>query len=278
MFLIGWARPSIGQWMKSVGTTPYLVAFAFFMNGFALSTESLLGSLKKWRVLCVSLPITFVISPAIVFAARAIIPGGDSLIAHGFQIVSLLPTLFVSAVLITRMAKGNAAVALYLTIASNLLAIVVTPMLIKLTLPGSSTQLDLASTTVSMIFTVLIPTILGQLARKKWEVWAGSHARLITVISQCTILIFIITGVSALPRSVLTPSVVSTAVVGGIILHAALIGVSRIGGMVVRADERTKRALTFCCAQKSFVFNVLLCEHTFGGNSKAFGLAILPGI
>ncbi|HEX2951875.1 MAG TPA: bile acid:sodium symporter, partial [Armatimonadota bacterium] len=191
MFLVGWIQPSIGLWMKSIGMTPYLVAIAFFLNGFALSTESLLGSLKQWRVLCAALGITFGIAPLIVLAVRHLIPGGNTLLAEGFQIVSLVPTLFVSAVVLTRMARGNAAVALYLTITSNLLAIIVAPLLIKLTLGASGENLHLASTTVSMLFTVLLPTLLGQLARRHWEAWAERHAKFITVLSQCTILIFI---------------------------------------------------------------------------------------
>lgn len=278
MFLIGWTHPSVGLWMKSVGVTPYLVAIAFFLNGFALSTESLLGSLKQWRILCVALLITFAVSPAMIWGIRQLIPGGDSLIGQGFQIVSLVPTLFVSAVVLTRIAKGNAAIALYLTVVSNLLAIIVAPILIMLTFGRHGAKLNLTSTSISMIFTVLIPTIAGQVARKRWENWAVCHAKLVTITSQCTILIFIINGVASIPRSVLNPSVVLIAIAGGIILHIVLMGIGNMASSLLGLDERTRRAMIFCSAQKSFVFNVLLCEHLFAGNNNAFGLAILPGI
>lgn len=277
MFIVGWYRPSIGLWMKSINTTFYLVFLAFFLNSFALSPESLLKSMKQWRVLLTAVIITFGLSPALVFAARRLVPGGDSLIGHGFQIVSVVPTLFVSAVVLTRLAKGNAAVALFLTVSTNLLAVFIAPMLIKATL-GSSVKFDLMSTSVSMTYNVILPTILGQLARKRWEVWAQRHASLITVLSQFTILLFIITGVSALPRSIITPKIVIVAITGDVILHAILLGLGRFSGAMIKADEPTRRALTFCSAQKSFAFNVLLCEHIFAGNVAAFGLGILPGI
>jgi predicted Na+-dependent transporter len=277
MFVVGWCWPSIGLWMKSVNTTPYLVFLAFFLNSFALSPESLFESVKQWRVLLTALIITFGISPALVFAARRLLPGGDGLIAHGFQIVSVVPTLFVSAVVLTRLAKGNTAVALFLTVSTNLLAVIIAPTLIKATL-GSNVSFDVMSTSISMIYTVILPTILGQLARKRWETWANRHAGLITVLSQCTILLFIITGVSALPRSIITPAIVVVAIIGDIILHAILLGIGRFSGALIKVDEPTSRALTFCSAQKSFAFNVLLCEHIFAGNVAAFGLGILPGI
>ncbi len=36
MFVIGWKYQFVGLWMKSIGVTPYLIALAFFLNGFAL--------------------------------------------------------------------------------------------------------------------------------------------------------------------------------------------------------------------------------------------------
>lgn len=278
MFLLGWVHPSLGLWLKSVGVTPYLVGAAFFLNGFALSPASLLGSLRQWRILCLALLTTFVGSPALVWAARHLLPGGDGLIAQGFQLVSLVPTLFVSAVVLTRLAKGNAAVALYLTVASNLLAIVTAPALVLLTLGTSGLSLNLTGTAVSMVFTVLLPTLAGQFARVRWKAWAERHAGLITVASQCTILAFIVTGVSALPRSVLSPSVVLYALAGGVALHLALIGLGRLGAQLIHAAEPDRRALIFCSAEKSFVFDVLLCERLFAGDSTSFGLVLLPGI
>lgn len=278
MFFVGWHWPSVGLWMKSIHLSTYLIVLAFFLNGFALSSDSLLESMKQWRILLTALLIIFCISPALVYGVRLIIPGGDSLLAHGFQIVSLVPTLFVSAVVLTRVARGNAAVALNLTVTSNMLAIFITPVIVRLTLGASSSHLNPTSMIGSMILTVLIPTVAGQLARKRWEVWAERHAKLITVASQCTILLFIVTGISALPRSVISASVLTVAVIGCVVLHAVLLIIGRFGGILIGIDEPEKRALTFCSAQKSFVFNVLLCEHIFAGNSDSFGLAILPGI
>ena len=277
MFVIGWKYQFCGQWIKAAGITPYLIALAFFLNGFALSTETLLGSLKQWKMLICALLIVFGISPALVFAARQILPGGHSLIGDGFQIVSIVPILFVSPVVLTRMAKGNAALALYFIISSNLLAIVVAPLLLKLTLGTSAAGLDIRATMTSMLFTVMLPTIIGQVTRKQWEEWAQNHKKLISTISQCTILIFIITGVSALSKSAISTSVVLTTVAWGLLLHTVLFNTGRLGGHILQAEQPEQRALIFCSAQRSFVFNILLCEHVFHGQSAAFGLAVLPG-
>lgn len=278
MFMVGWMLPSTGLWMKSAGITPWLVAMAFFLNGFALSTQSLVENMREWKLLLVALLITFVVSPALLYALRSLIPGGDSTIGEGFQLVSIVPTLFVSAVVLTRIAKGNASTALCLTVSSNLLAIFVAPLLIKLTLKTGGAALDLRSTITGMLITVLLPTVAGQLARSKWEQWATSHARLITVVSQSVILVFVITGVSTLPRSILTPSILAVTLTEGTALHLILLSIGKVGACAIGVRERESRAMTFCTAQKSFAFNILLCEHLFSGNSTSFGMAIFPGI
>lgn len=278
MFVVGWRWPGVGLRMDATGFTPYLIAFAFFLNGFGLSTNSLVDGIKQWRVLGMALIMTFVISPALVFGMRQLLPGSDTYIAHGFQLASLVPTLFISAVVLTRLARGNAAVALCMTVGSNLLAIIVAPLLVKLTLGSSGANLNLASTSTNLLLTVLLPTVLGQLARKRWEVWATRYARLITVISQFTILPFIVTGFSLLPRAVLSPSVVVITIVGGMLLHVILLLLGHFSGRVIGVGEEERRALTFCSAQKSFVYNVLLADRIFIGNSTAYGLAILPGM
>ncbi len=176
------------------------------------------------------------------------------------------------------MAKGNAALALYLIVSSNLLAIIVAPLLIKLTLGASGAGLDIKASVTNMFFTVMLPTAIGQISRSRWEMWAHDHAKLITTISQCTILIFIITGISALSKSAISASVALTALSLGLVLHTVLLSIGRLAGHVLRAKQPERRALIFCTAQRSFVFNILLCEHVFHGHSAEFGLAVLPGI
>ncbi|HEX2951052.1 MAG TPA: bile acid:sodium symporter, partial [Armatimonadota bacterium] len=73
-------------------------------------------------------------------------------------------------------------------------------------------------------------------------------------------------------------SIVAITIAGGVVLHVVLLVLGHLSGRVIGVAEPERRALTFCSAQKSFIFNVLLANRLFIGNNLAFGLAILPGM
>jgi predicted Na+-dependent transporter len=91
-------------------------------------------------------------------------------------------------------------------------------------------------------------------------------------------LLFIISGISALPRGAISASVALTTLALGLLLHALFLSIGKLSGSILGAQQPERRALMFCTAQRSFVFNILLCGHVFHGNSRAFGFAVLPGI
>jgi predicted Na+-dependent transporter len=277
-FSVGWGVPVLGEWMKALGVTPYLVAVAFFFNGFTLSTDSLLGSLREWRILLINALLIFIISPALMWGVRALLPGGNSLLGQGFQLVALVPTMLVSAVVLTRTAKGDGAVALYLTVFANLLAILLVPPLLLLTLGSFGARLNIAETSLNLLITVLVPTILGQAARNRFPKWAHAHAGQISTLSMCTILLFIITGLSALPHGHLSVGIWLLVIGGVLLLHLALLAIGRLAGRAWRVPEPACRALTFCSSQKSMVFVILLWERLYAHRGAAYGIVVLPGI
>lgn len=66
---------------------------------------------------------------------------------------------------LTAAARGNPALALLLTVATNLLGIVTVPYELKLILLGTSVvSVDPSSLVVKLIFTVLVPTLIGKAA------------------------------------------------------------------------------------------------------------------
>lgn len=271
VFALGWYVPGIGTALSQAGITPYLVAFAFFLNGFTLSTESMAESARHWYIALPAVVLIFIVSPALALLMRAVIPGGHAAVGVGFQLAAGVPTMLVSAVIITRMAGGNGAAALYLTVLANMLAIVVVPPLMQLTLHLQGKHL--AGTALSLAITVLLPTVLGQLARYRWSAWASAHARQIGVVSQLVILLFIITGLAELPRERLSPLLLLGLTALCLTHHVLLLLAGHTTGALMRVDVPTRRALAFCASQKSIAFMTLLWRQI-----PVMGIAVLPGI
>ena len=275
-FLAGWQAPGLGRWLSQVGVTPWLVACAFFLNGFTLSTESLRENARLWHVAVPALIITFGISPALVLLARLLLPGGHPALADGFQLVAAVPTMLVSAVIITRMAGGNTTVALYLTVVSNLLAILIVPPLLFVTLKLGG--VNMWGTSANLLLTVLLPTIAGQLANRRWPHVALARARPIGIVSQCIILVFILLGTAQVPHARLAPALLLLIVLACLAHHLLLLVLGDTAGRLMRFDQPTRHALAFCAAQKSIAIITLLVQSLFVPLGPAFGLAALPGI
>ncbi len=277
-FLWGLASPGAGLWMKAVNATPYLVALAFFLNGFTLSTTSLITNLRHWPLLLAAMALTFLVAPGVVLLARQVLPGGDSLLGVGFQMLAVVPTTLVTAVVLTRVAHGNGAIALYISVMANILAIMVIPPIVFLTLHVPGVQLDVVGMTASLLITVFLPTLAGQALRRLWRDWAVAHQRLLGTISQLTVLFFILSGMAALPRHQLTAELFTLVILLGVIFHIVLLVIADLSGRLLRADRPTRHALSFSTAQKSLVLSLFLFNHLFGSAGSAFGLVVLPAI
>ncbi|MHB9024762.1 MAG: bile acid:sodium symporter [Armatimonadota bacterium] len=277
-FVLGRYVPQVGVWLKEIGSTPYLVAFAFFLNGLTLSTESLLVGWRQGGVLLASLLLIFVISPGLVLLTVQFLPGGQSPLADGFVLLAAVPTTLVSAVVLTRVAGGNAAVALQITVLANLLAIGVVPQLMRFTLGASGVALDAWGITANLALTVLLPTVAGQLVRLRWKHAIDRQERLLGVLAQISVLAFLLIGFSALPQSGVSPRIWAIVIGGGLALHLVLLLAGAASSNLLRATPEIRRALILSTAQKSLVITVFLWQRLLMPLGPAYAIAILPGI
>ncbi len=274
VFVLGWRWPQLGAPIDTA--TPYLVAFAFFLNGFTLSTTALVGNLRQGWLLIAAMLITFILPAALVFILRKLLPGGDTPLAIGFQLLAVVPTTLVSAVVLTRVANGNGALALYITVLANLLAIVLVPPLMQATLGRAGAQLPIAPITLKLVYTVLLPTLGGQFVRRVARGWAIRHVRLLGVIAQITVLLFIISGLAGLPGDTLSPMLLARVIAGAVLLHLTLLALADLGGRLLRIDTPSRFALVLSTSQKSLVAAMLLWRLLLKPLGADFALATLP--
>jgi predicted Na+-dependent transporter len=277
VFILGWTIPAIPVRLKASNVMPWLVAVAFFLNGFVLATEEVLASLRQWRPLVVAALIGFGVAPLLVYLARLAIPGGGGVYGEGFQLLAAVPTMLVSTVVLARIARADVALALYITVATNLMAIIVVPVLLRLTL-SSDIDVRVGDTALNLLLTVLVPTVLGQLVHWRWPAWSARYTRPASILSQCVILGFILTG---LPQQQAPVPTWAALIAIALVFHLVLFAIAAASARGLRLDRPTAHSLTFCGAQKSMAFLALLFARVFGPAIKdnpAYALAILPGL
>jgi len=275
-FAVGWLAPPLGKAMDTIGMMPWLVAFAFFLNGLTLSTESLVGGLRQWPLFLLAMINTFLLPLLVVVLAFHLLPGQDTALGIGFLMLAVLPTTLVSAVVLTRIAGGNGAVALYITVLANLLAVLLVPLLMRVVLAGGGDrQIALWGTVLKLVYTVLLPTLGGQILRLVAHRWADRHRRMLGIVSQVAILLFVVNGMASLPHGQLSPAVWGGVLLAGVLLHGLLLLTAEGGGRLLKADQPTRRAFSLSTSEKSLAVAVALSKQLF---PHLGGMVLFPAI
>uniref|UniRef100_A0A383W7R8 Uncharacterized protein n=1 Tax=Tetradesmus obliquus TaxID=3088 RepID=A0A383W7R8_TETOB len=139
----------------------------FLISGLTLKSDDFRALLKHWVGVLYGLIAILAITPCLGFAMLAI-PFQPPEFATGLALFCVVPTTLGVGVALTAASKGNQALALLLTVATNLLGIVTVPYELRLVLSTgsvSTVSVEPGSLVVKLILTVLVPSVIGKLAR-----------------------------------------------------------------------------------------------------------------
>ena len=157
--------PARGSFASAWDTvTTAAIAFLFFLYGARLSPAEAFEGLKHWRLHTLILAFTYVVFPIIgiaLFPLQHMV--GHNLYA-GFLFLCLVPSTVQSSVAFTSVARGNVAGAIVSASTSNLLGVVITPVLVMFFMSGSGFHVS-GSVFIDVALQLLVPFILGQIAR-----------------------------------------------------------------------------------------------------------------
>src|SRR5258706_9204967 len=130
--LIATFLPARGGWahVSSVAADIGIVLL-FFLHGAKLSRAAILEGARNWRLHLAVLGATFVVFPMLGFGVSRL-PVVTGPVAAGLLFLTLLPSTVQSSIAFTAIARGNVAAAVCSASFSNLLGIVVTPVLAAL--------------------------------------------------------------------------------------------------------------------------------------------------
>ena len=166
----------------------------FLVSGLTLNINDLRAALKAWLSLY-GVPAILFITPCLGFAATHIHLQPPEF-STGVAIFCAVPTTLGVGVALRAAAKGNQALSLFLTLFTNLMAIVTVPYGLKLILAGSkAVSVNPIRLVISLLVTVLLPSIIGLLfcyyikglattvKRHKVKLTLFSHTNLAMIIS-----------------------------------------------------------------------------------------------
>jgi sodium/bile acid cotransporter 7 len=257
--------------------TTAAIALLFFLHGARLAPQAALAGARNWRLHVVVLASTFVLFPVLVLGARALAPQLLSVpLWTGLILLSVLPSTVQSSIAFTSIARGNVPAALCAATASNLLGMLLTPLLAGLLLSaqGGFSIGGLGD----ILLQLLLPFAAGQLVRPLIGAWAQRNKTLLGLVDRGSILLVVYTafsegvtqgiwhqlGLSDLGRLLAVDAVLLAAVLAITTYGSRLLGFSR-------ADEVT---IVFCGSKKSLASGLPMATVLLAGQSV--GLIVLP--
>ncbi|MBY6351538.1 bile acid:sodium symporter family protein [Rhodococcoides corynebacterioides] len=255
------------------------IALLFFLYGTRLSPRDALDGLTHWRLHTVVLGCTYLLFPLLGLAMRVLTPTilTDELYT-GMLYLCLVPSTIQSSIAFTSIARGNVAGAVVSASVSNLLGVVVTPVLVVLLVTTTGEASVDASAIGDILLQLLVPFLLGQLARRRIAGWVQRHASATKLVDRGSILLVVYAAFSVSRVqgvwSVLSPWRIAAVVAVCSVLLAVVLGLTELIGRLCRFDRGDRIVVLFCGSKKSLASGLPIASVLFAG--QPIGIIVLP--
>ncbi len=149
-------------------TTKLGVGLIFLLQGLSLPTSELTTGYKPKRLHAFVLAWNYLLFPLVI--GLLLLPLSFILPAElrlGFWLLSILPTTVSSAVVFSTVSKGNTSNAIFATVFSNLLSVLLVPSIaVAYLATETDAKISLAPLFTKLFILIILPLIVGQVIRK----------------------------------------------------------------------------------------------------------------
>lgn len=285
VIVLAWLAPGVGtrEGLLPVELLQTVGIFAIFLfQGLSLPFHELRRGASDWRLHVTVQATTFLFFPLVTWAGVTLSAGvlADPSLQAGFLFLSFLPTTIASSLAYTVAAKGNASGALFNTTLSNGAGIFLVPVFCLILVESSSpNEIDVQPVLGGILLKIILPLILGQIARFFLAEWAASHRTVMKRISSGVILFMIYSAFcdsfsreiwSGLNTGFLWWTVAGVCILlGGASLFAWFLS----GRM--RLDRPSRVTALLCGSQKTLAVGFPLAVMIFGSGTSGFELSLV---
>lgn len=275
--------PFLERWLRANELPRWVTAVVLFLMAFTLDSRQITRSLKAPMPVLFAGLLNLGMIPLVAMAIVPLQQIPDFQI--GLMIAASVPCTLASASVWTRKAKGDDAVSLLVTLTTNSLCVVVTPFWLRMG-AGHDAAFDLAAMTLRLVYLVLLPTGLGQLARlpRRCGDFAADFKTPIGVVAQSLILLLVATAATSAGAKLAEPGpgvpgaallLVAASCIG---LHLFGMCAAWTGGGLLGFDLPRRVATVFAGSQKTLPIGILLATDTAMLGGVKFPFAIFPMI
>ena len=259
--------------------TTIAVGLLFFLYGARLSPRAALEGARHWQLHTVVFAATFVLFPLLGLALRVLRP--DVLTPElytGVLFLCLLPSTVQSSIAFTSIAKGDVAAAICSASFSNLIGIILTPLLVAGLIHGAGSAGFSGSSVLDIVLELLVPFIAGQLLRPWIADWVTRHKKILGLVDKGSILLVVYTafseGVVAGIWHQLSVSRLFLLIGVNMVLLAVVLCCTAFAATRLGFNREARITIIFCGSKKSLASGLPMATVLFAGGNV--GLIVLP--
>lgn len=254
--------PAGGIFLSANSGVKALIFIIFQVSGYQTGSKGLPLDRRLLHLFLTASIISLLLSPILAVLLTLAVDFPPS-IAMGIIIIMSMPPTISSGIVITEVSRGNAVLALFITISLNLLAIFTMPFILDLCLKTTGpVDIDQNALLLKMLLLVLLPFAIGKLIRSASRRTKIS-ANWSYVNSGCVVLV-VYSSLAVSKGSFLDLGAGEYALIVAAVtlLHLLLLMINNQAGRILCLAVPERKALVFVNSQKTL----------------AMGLAVLAGI
>lgn len=269
-------------------------AAVFLVSGLTLNLADFTAVLRDVRAPLFGLVAILALTPCLAFGALRL-PLRPHEFSVGLAIFCVVPTTLGVGVALTTAAKGNTALALALTVSTNLLGIATVPFLLRAVLAtdspgdggsgggGATVSIDPGDLAVKLVFTCLLPTTAGIALRRsssRLAAWVSAHKVALGLFSNANLVCIVWQTLSAASGVLLRQRAGDVLAVVALAASLHLVMLAAVHVAVTRAlrlPARERVAVTIMSAQKSAPVAVTVITYITRSGAQQ-GLLAIPSL
>jgi sodium/bile acid cotransporter 7 len=246
-----------------------LVATILFISGFTLDLRRSLGRALNLRAILLGVVSTYLVAPFLAYWLTSWwtpLGGDGALFFEAVMLAAAQSSTLASAITLTKMARGDEALVLVLTLVSSSLTPFLSPLILKYSL-GVEVSFPLGEMMGRMVLVLLLPLFLGQAIRFSLRKSIRRSPPFLRVVQQAIILVFVYVAFSAASSYFKEEVLLAVRFLGVcLVLHLTLLLWTLLSAALLRLSPEARVAVLYSGSQKSVPNGIYLWETFFSAN------------
>ncbi|MBT6146032.1 MAG: hypothetical protein HOH74_11415, partial [Gemmatimonadetes bacterium] len=280
--VIGLLWPMPGRVMGQLPTQYIAVSAIFICSGLMLRTDEIRAALRAWRATTWGVLSILFITPAIGGVLAFRIPM-DPTFQLGLALFVCMPTTLSSGIALTTQARGNAALALLLTVVTNLAGIFTIPFVLVAVL-GTLGKVELSAwdLLIKLCLSILLPLLVGRWLRRYLQAWVETNRGRVTMFSNLALIS--IPWMKFSESSDRLAAVAATSllvlVAAGLVVHVVFLALNALASQALGLESAQRKAVVLMASQKTLpvALTVLALIPDSAVSADVKGLIAIPCI